>query len=120
MREKDFDVKAFPNLHPTSKYGLHHQRDLKLSPAYYFTQRLLNHDHRFSTNIPYIFMAANYLERHTLENQINVSAQRGTFNKNDIFQLKDPFSVFAKLSGSPKYWKQVPFKVNFLLIIRCG
>ena len=57
MRDQDFDVKAFPILHPTGKFGLHHKRELKLNPVFYFTQRLLNKDQRFAKSIPYIFMA---------------------------------------------------------------
>ena len=109
MRNDDFDVKAFPDLHPTGRYGLHHKRSNKLPPAYYFNQRLLNKDQRFSMNMAYIFMAQQYVQRHSLESQINVSSQRGTFDSKTLNQHSDVFSVFQKLKGSPKYWKQVSF-----------
>ena len=107
MRNDNFDVKAFPDLHPTGKYGLHHNRSNKLPPAYYFNQRLLNKDQRFSMNMAYIFMAQQYVQRHSLESQINVSSQRGTFVNQNLKEHTDVFSVFQKLKGSPKYWKQV-------------
>ena len=107
MRDEHFDVKAFPCMHPTGRFGLHHKRSMKLSPVYYFNQRLLNKDQRFAKNIPYIFMAQQYLERHTLESQINVCSQRGTVDHQNLTPHSDVFSVFQKLKGSPKYWKQV-------------
>ena len=109
MRDEHFDVKAFPCMHPTGRFGLHHKRSMKLSPVYYFNQRLLNKDQRFAKNIPYIFMAQQYLERHTLESQINVCSQRGTVDHQNLTPHSDVFSVFQKLKGSPKYWKQVCF-----------
>ena len=109
MREKDFDVKANPILHPTGKYGLHHPRNIKLQHGSYFNQRLLNIDPRFAKNIPYIFMALYYLERKSLEGQISVAARRGQYDQTTktYSQLADPFSIFQKLKGTPKYWKQV-------------
>ena len=107
MRNTDFDVKAFPCLHPTGRFGLHHKRNLKLSPVFYFNQRLLNKDQRFAKSIPYIFAAHQYLERHMLESQINVCSQRGTFDNQKLTPHSDVFSVFAKVKGSPKYWQQV-------------
>ena len=107
MRDKNFDAKAFPTLHPTGRFGLHEERSQKLSATFYFTQRLLNKDQRFAKSITYIFMAMQYLERMALESQISVSAQRGTYNNSNIMQLSDPYSVFQKIKGTPKYWKQV-------------
>ena len=109
MREKDFDVKANPILHPTGKYGLHHPRDIKLRDGSYFNQRLLNKDPRFAKNIPYIFMALYYLERKSLEGQVSVAARRGQYDRTTktYSQLQDPFSIFQKVKGTPKYWKQV-------------
>ena len=73
MRNEHFDVKSFPKHHPNGKYGLHHERKFRLSPVYYFNQRLLNADERFSKDICYLFMASYYIERFGLERAINVS-----------------------------------------------
>ena len=109
MRNEHFDVKAFPDKHPTGRYGLHQNRPIKLAPVYYFNQRLLNKDQRFAMDMAYIFMAQQYIQRHSLESQINVCSQKGTFDKKSLTQHSDVFSVFQKLKGSPKYWKQVSF-----------
>ena len=108
MRDTDFDVKAFPTLHPTGSYGLNHPRDQKLPPVYYFNQRLLNVDQRFAKRPPYLFAAQQYVERTTLEAQINISGLKGNRDSTttNMTTLTDPFSVFQKLKGSPRYWKQ--------------
>ncbi|WAR27346.1 hypothetical protein MAR_013050 [Mya arenaria] len=48
---------AFPQLFPTGKFGLSHERPTKLSMKKYFQARLLNCDGRFAKNIDYIFYA---------------------------------------------------------------
>ena len=73
MREEHFDVRAFPKHHPSGKFGLHHPRKQKLSARKYFEQRLLNADERFSKDPCYVFTAAYFLERQSIENQINIS-----------------------------------------------
>ena len=75
MREEHFDVRAFPKHHPSGKFGLHHPRNQKLSARKYFEQRLLNKDERFSKDPCYVFTAAYFLERQSIENQINISGK---------------------------------------------
>ena len=75
MREEHFDVRAFPKHHPSGKFGLHHPRNQKLSARKYFQQRLLNKDERFSKDPCYVFTAAYFLERQSIENQINISGK---------------------------------------------
>ena len=106
MREQDFDVKAYPCLHPTGKFGLFQKREIPIPDQMYFVQRLLNKDQRFAKSITYLFMAHQYVERNMLEKQINVSGFRGSLNSNsEITNLDDCFSVFQKIKGSPKYWQ---------------
>ena len=105
-RDKHFDVKSFPCCHPTGKYGLHEEREVRLTSQMYFNQRLLNRDLRFATSIPYLFMAFLYVEREMLEKQISFSALKGTLTaNNEVKNPQDAFSVFAKLKGSQKYWQ---------------
>ena len=75
MREEHFDVRAFPKHHPSGKFGLHHSRKLKLSARKYFEQRLLNKDERFSRDPCYVFTAAYFLERQSIEKQIDISGK---------------------------------------------
>ena len=109
MREENFDVKAFPSLHPTGRFGLHHERDEQLSAQKYFGQRLLNEDERFSKDLSYLFMAQHFVERTALESQISIAGQKGMIQnpleKTKKVQLNDVFNVFQKIRGSPKYWE---------------
>ena len=129
-REKDFDVKAFSILHPTGKYGLNYDRLVQISCQMYFNQRLLNIDDRFAENMAYLFMAQQFIERRALERQMDISGQRGVVQKdgNSVnVSLKDPFSIFAQIKGTPKYWQKArneliakvkvlgPFQVFFTL-----
>lgn len=109
MREEHMDVKANPRHHPTGKYGLNHPREFPLSPVQYFNQRLLNEDERFSKDAFYVFMASSFVERHSLERQIDISGVKGKGVSvgDGQFQvhLTDMFDVFKKVKGTPKYWQ---------------
>lgn len=109
MREEHVDVKAFPRHYPGGKFGLNHHRDIQISPSQYFQQRLLNQDERFAKDPFYVFFAASYVERHSLEQQINISGVKGqsisSDNGSTKIQLTDLFDVFKKVKGTPKYWQ---------------
>ena len=106
MKDKEFDVKAFPCLHPTGRFGLNYERNQKITPQTYFTHRLFSETKMFAKSIPYLFMAHQYVEREMLQKQINVSGLKGALGSNSkIRHLTDPFSVFQKISGSPKFWQ---------------
>ena len=104
MRDKLWDVNAFPSFHPTGKFGLHHQRDIKLQPQQYFVQRLQNVNKRFSSCPPYVFAAQYYIERQQLEQNINISYLKGRVSGGNLLELHDSFAVFEKIPGTPKYW----------------
>jgi len=115
MRENDWDVKAFPTLYPTGKYGLHHSREISLSMQKYFQQRLFNIDTRFSSNPAYLFSAVYVIERQQLERSKNISFQRGKITtdgqKRTLSAMQDAFSVFEKIKGTPKYWQQARYEM---------
>ena len=58
----DWDIKAWPSLHPDGKYGIHHKRTVPLSEQKYFVQRIRNKDRRFEENPGYVFAATSYVE----------------------------------------------------------
>ncbi len=109
LRQQNFDAMSFIRHHPTGKFGLNEPRVYKLSPVMYFNQRLLNRDERFSQDPLYVFMCASYLERLGLERQIDISGLKGTISngegKEKEISLKDPYDVFKKIKGTPKYWQ---------------
>ena len=106
LRNTQWDVNAFPSLHPTGKYGLNFKREKKIGAQQYFLQRLMNADKRFSKTIPYIFSALYYIEREQFERQINISFQRGCMRDGQLLSIEDGFSVFDKIPGTPRYWQQ--------------
>ena len=132
-REEDFEVKAWPTLFPTGEYGLNHPRKVKISAQQYFNQRLLNIDPRCPKDMPYVFMAQQLTEQLALENQMSVAGLRGVKKQDGNavrVHLKDPFSIFKNIKGTPKYWQAArndliamvknlgPFHVFFTL--SCG
>ena len=106
LRSPNWDVNAFPHLHASGKYGLDFERKISLTPQQYFNQRLLNMDKRFSSCTPYVFASLYYVERYQLEQQINISCQKGQMHDRNLLSIEDGFSVFDKIPGTPRYWLQ--------------
>ena len=111
MRDDDWDIKAFPHLHSSGRYGLNYQRESKLTPQEYFKQRILNVDKRWSRNKTFLFAALYYIERHHLERQINVSYRRGKLTQGSMVNMEDIFSVFDNVTGTYRYWQQKRYEV---------
>ena len=109
LREEHTDVKAFPRHHLSGKFGLNYQRKFKIYPQMYFSQRLLNQDERFSKDPSYLFMASYYVERLSVERQINISGLKGKSETGEdgktTMHLRDMFDVFKRIKGTPKYWQ---------------
>ena len=116
LREKDGDVKAFPKHFPSGKFGINFPRKYKLSPQMYLLQRLLNQDERFSRDNIYLFMASSLVEEDQLVRQINISGIKGVSDFSNssgekVIKLHDPYSVFKKLKGTPKYWQTAKYEL---------
>ena len=76
MREKDWDIKAFPHLHNLDgSNGKDEERKTRLTDQNYFIQRILNKDKRFARSPAYIYAAVAYIEKKQLH--INISGTRG-------------------------------------------
>ena len=106
MRDDSWDIGGFPNLHPSGKYGLHHERPVKISHQKYFQQRLQNVNPQFRNNKAYLFAATYFMERHQFEQRINLSCQRGTIENGGFNETKDPMNVFDQIKGTPKFWQK--------------
>ena len=108
MREEHFDAKGFPVKHISGKSGLHHEgRRIELSRKDYFIARLFHYRRVFSNDSDYLFMCQQYLERGTLEAQIDINVQKGVLTNGPggekIMKMIDYFNVFQKVPGTPKY-----------------
>ena len=108
--DKDWDIKAWPALHPDGRYGLNHERKINLTDQKYFTQRIRNKDRRFEENPGYVFAATAYIEKKQLQNNAKISFSRGkktqTVDGDMVYSLNDPYTVFDKVKNTPKYWQK--------------
>ena len=112
MRDKNWDINAFPHLFPSGRFGLFDdEREEKLTPQEYFKQRILNKDNRWSNNKTFLFAALYYIERQHLERQINVSYRRGKFVEGQMITMEDIFSVFDNVVGTHRYWQQRRYEI---------
>ena len=98
MRAKDWEVKAWPCLFPSGKYGLHYEREDPVSEAQYVGQRLYNKSPIFSSNASYVFAMQQFMERSSFEKNIDVSFQKGRLQSDGkavrVLSNHDAFSVF--------------------------
>ena len=120
MRQRDWDVSAYPRHHPKGTLGLHQERKLKVTDQMYFQQRIMNRDERFSKDISYIFAAQQFIERRKIESQISIAGRKGVTQCNNGIKkvfLSDVFNFMKTIRGSPKYWKNVSKRLNFILNI---
>ena len=110
LKDADWDINSFPNLHPTGQNKMFQDRKRKLTPQQYLVQRLRNKDTRFEQCTPYVFAAAAYLEEKQMERNIGVSFSKGKVsvsdNGNKSYKLEDAYSVLDDVKGTPKYWKK--------------
>ena len=108
LREKDFDITAFPDLFPDGKFGFHYDRKLKLSPINYFSQRILNRNQKFAQDPDYLFIAQQFVERHLLEKQIDLAMRKGILEQTGAPKMvlnSNVYDLFKTIPGSPSYWR---------------
>ena len=82
---------------------------------YYFVQRIRNADTRFANNAGYVYAAAAFIEKKQLQRNINISYRRGkqVTNANGVksYKLDDSYSVFEKVTNTPKYWQTAKYEM---------
>ena len=102
-------------LFPNGKNHLHDKRSTKLTDQQYFDQRIRNSDSRFVDNTGYVYAAAAYLEKKQLQRNIDISYRRGTQTTNKkgekTYKLTDAYSVFDKITNTPKYWQTAKYEM---------
>ena len=116
MREKDWDIKAFPHLHnPDGSNGKDEDRDVRLTDQSYFIQRIINKDKRFARSPAYIYAAVAYLEKKQLQRNINISGTRGKRVENIgggiTYELEDGYTVLDDVKNTPRYWKKAKYEM---------
>ena len=125
LNDKYCEELAFPYLLPNGKFGYNVTREVAVSPARYFNQRLLNHNQIFASDPDYIFFARSVYEQYLLRSSINFAMHKvkpgqltaGTIKQNyrgtiDRYVASDnAFSFMSQVKGTPAYWKQFLFDV---------
>ena len=110
IREKNHDEIAFPELYTSGTGGINDEtRIVKISRPDFCSQRFCNHNKIYAKNSEYLFVCQQFLERHLLENNINVTLLKGKTEKSPdgstILSCNNAFDVFSKIPGTPSYWK---------------
>ena len=115
LKEKDWDLKAFPALLPDGKNSLHAERKVKLSEQDYFVQRIMNKDLRFACNPAYCFAAVSYIENKQIEGRKGISFKRGrcstSIDGTSMYTLEDPVSVLDNIKNTPRYWQKTRYEL---------
>ena len=117
LRENDWDIKAFPHLHNLNgRHGKDEKRKVFLSDQNYFIQRILNKDLRFAKTPTYIYAAIGYLEKKTIQRNINIAGTRGKIvgdidGGETTYELDDGYTVLDDVRNTPRYWKKAKYEM---------
>ena len=76
LSDKFFEEQAFAYLLHKGKFGYNFPRDIPITPAGYFNQRLLNFNQYFASDADYIFFARSMYEKHYLRSSINFAMHK--------------------------------------------
>ena len=115
LNDKYCEELAFPYLLPNGKFKYNITRDVVISPARYFNQRLLNHNQIFASDPVYIFFARTVDKQYLLRSSINFAMHKikpgqltaGTIKQNyrgtiDKYVASDnAFSFMSQVKGTP-------------------
>jgi len=117
LRENDWDIKAFPHLHNLDgRNGKDEKRKVFMSDQNYFIQRILNKDLRFAMTPTYIYSAIGYLEKKTIQRNINIAGTRGKMvgdvdGGETTYELDDGYTVLDDVRNTPRYWKKAKYEM---------
>ena len=116
LLDDDWDIQAFPHLNsPDGKYGLHYEREKRLSSQYYFIQRICNQNPKFARSPSYVYAAVGHTELKQLQRNINLSYSRGresdTCDGVKILKLEDPYAVLDDIKQTPRYWRKCKYEM---------
>ena len=120
LTDENCEALAFQYLFPTGEYGYIVKRDIKVSPAKYFKQRLLNFTQMFASEADYSFYALSVTRELTINSQINIALKKictgqlrvgmltSSFSDtvSSFLSKDDAYQFMETIKGTPGYWKK--------------
>ena len=116
LSELDWDIRAFPHLHNADgSNGKDQARKVQLTDQYYFIQRILNKETRFSKCPDYLYAAVAYIEQKQIWRNIGNVGRRGQKQISGegqvSYELHDEFRVMEGMKNTPKYWQKMKLEI---------
>ena len=126
--DNELDVKAYPELFPTGRFGMRDAiRKVRISTSDFIKSRLLNKDPRFRLNINYVFHCFQTQEVSNMSHSVShmlrcVTGQKLTAralcerlkNKDGEIQSK-MFSLMANLRGSKEFFAKLSMNIRWMI-----
>ena len=126
--DTDLDIKAFPELFPTGKYGMRDvRRAVSISTTDYLRSRLLNRNPKFRLNLNYLFHCFHVQEISNMTHSVGHMLRSVTGNALsarsmlDRLKAKDAdiagkmFSIMANMRGTKEYFSKLAMNVKWLI-----
>ncbi|KAF8792848.1 hypothetical protein HNY73_004397 [Argiope bruennichi] len=122
-RDKDLDVKCFPDLYVEGKYGQFYARQQKLTSSEYIKARLMSKHSQFRLNQQYLFFLLNDVNIRQINSGIfykmNCVNQKQKITAEQYFEMlnKDELegdltAIFGRLRNTEQFWKKPRNDVN--------
>ena len=119
------EEQAFPYFLPKGKFGYSVPRDIPISPARYFNQRVLNFNQHLASDADYVFFSRSVYKQHHLRSLVNFAMRKiksGTLTegtvKNNFKRISErfvasdnAFSFMSSVNGTLAYWEQFLYDV---------
>ena len=87
LSDEFWEEQAFPYRLPTDKFGYNAPKDIPISPAWYFNQRLLNFNQWFASDADYIFFARSVYELYHLRSSKNFAMHKIANTGNSFYMM---------------------------------
>ena len=101
-------IQHFQKLFPDGKNGLNDpEREIKISAKQNYNQKIFNKNRKFGEDPEFIFVAQQYLEIQSIENNLSVSVQKGrqitTPDGCKEIKSNNATDIFKSIPGTPAY-----------------
>ena len=74
--DQNWEELAFPQFFSKCRFGYSAEREIKLSPSKYFSQRLLSYKQSFASNSDYILLVQSVLQEKIFRDQISIAMKK--------------------------------------------